>query len=259
MRVKDKVAIVTGGAGAIGREIAKLLASEGAKVTVADLNVAEANKVVNELKALGYKALAIDLDIMKVDNTEQLAKATLDNFDQIDILVNVVGGAAGPFIKTKLGFFAQSNRERWEEVVNLNLLGAFNCTRAVINHMIERRSGKIVSIASTSGVIGMQKAAEYSAAKAGIIGFTKALAKEVGPYGINVNSISPGVVGTPRVLAMVSKELLEEWAKGIKLGRLAKPEEIASVVLFLASDESSYITGQNIVVDGGLSLGPAGY
>ena len=258
MRVKDKVAIVTGGGGAIGREISKLLAMEGAKVVVADLNVAEADKVVNEIKTLGTKALAIDLDITKIDKAEQLAKATLDNFGQIDILVNVVGGSAGPFIKTKLGFFAQSNRERWEEIVNLNLLGTFNCTRAVINHMIERRNGKIVSISSTSGVIGMQKAAEYSAAKAGIIGFTKALAKEVGPYGINVNCISPGVVGTPRVLEM-AKELIPEWTKGIKLGRLAKPEEIASVVFFLVSDESSYITGQNIVVDGGLSLGPAGY
>lgn len=258
MRVKDKVAIVTGGGGAIGRETSKLLATEGAKVMVADLNTEEANKVVDEIKALGHKALAIDLDTTKVDKAEQLAKATLDNFGQIDILVNVVGGSAGPFIKTKLGFFAQSNKERWEEIVNLNLLGTFNCTRAVINHMIERRSGKIVSIASTSGVIGMQKAAEYSAAKAGIIGFTKALAKEVGPYGINVNCVSPGVVGTPRVLEM-AKELIPEWTKGIKLGRLAKPEEIASVVFFLVSEESSYITGQNIVVDGGLSLGPAGY
>ena len=258
MRVKDKVAIVTGGGGAIGRETSKLLATEGAKVMVADLNTEEANKVVDEIKALGHKALAIDLDTTKVDKAEQLAKATLDNFGQIDILVNVVGGSAGPFIKTKLGFFAQSNKERWEEIVNLNLLGTFNCTRAVINHMIERRSGKIVSIASTSGVIGMQKAAEYSAAKAGIIGFTKALAKEVGPYGINVNCLSPGVVGTPRVLEM-AKELIPEWTKGIKLGRLAKPEEIASVVFFLVSEESSYITGQNIIVDGGLSLGPTGY
>jgi len=258
MRVKDKVAIVTGGGGAIGRETSKLLATEGAKVMVADLNTEEANKVVDEIKALGHKALAIDLDTTKVDKAEQLAKATLDNFGQIDILVNVVGGSAGPFIKTKLGFFAQSNKERWEEIVNLNLLGTFNCTRVVINHMIERRSGKIVSIASTSGVIGMQKAAEYSAAKAGIIGFTKALAKEVGPYGINVNCVSPGVVGTPRVLEM-AKELIPEWTKGIRLGRLAKPEEIASVVFFLVSDESSYITGQNIVVDGGLSLGPTGY
>ena len=258
MRVKDKVAIVTGGGGAIGRETSKLLATEGAKVIAADLNIEAANKVVNEIKALGHKALAIDLDTTKVDKAEQLAKATLDDFGQIDILVNVVGGSAGPFIKTKLGFFAQSNKERWEEIIGLNLLGTFNCTRAVINHMIERRSGKIVSISSTSGVIGMQKAVEYSAAKAGIIGFTKALAKEVGPYGINVNCISPGVVGTPRVLEM-AKELIPEWTKGIKLGRLAKPEEIASVVFFLVSDESSYITGQNIIVDGGLSLGPAGY
>jgi len=259
MRVKDKVAIVTGGAGAIGREISKLLALEGAKVVVADLNVEEAKKVVNEINASGHEALAVDLDITKVDKAKQLAKVTLDNFGQIDILVNVAGGSTGPSIKTKIDFFAQSDKERGEEIVNLNLLGTLNCARAVINHMIERHTGKIASISSTSGTIGMLKGVEYSAAKAGIIGFTRALAKEVAPYGINVNCISPGIVGTPRVLAMVAKERIEEWAKGIKLGRLAKPEEIASVVLFLVSDESSYITGQNIIVDGGLSLGPAGY
>jgi len=259
MRVKDKVAIVTGGGGAIGREISKLLAIEGAKVMVADIIIEEANKVVNEIKGLGHEASAIDLDTTKVDRAEQLVKVTLDEFGKIDILVNVAGGSTGPSIKTKMGFFAQSDSGRGKEIVNLNLLGTINCSRAVINHMIERRSGKIASISSTSGTIGMLMGVEYSAAKAGIIGFTRALAKEVAPYGINVNCVSPGIVGTPRVLAMVTKERMEEWAKGIKLGRLAKPEEIASVVLFLVSDESSYITGQNIVVDGGLSLGPAGY
>ena len=259
MRVKDKVAIVTGGGGAIGREISKLLAIEGAKVMVADIIIEEANKVVNEIKALGHKALAIDLDTTKVDRAEQLVKVTIDEFGQIDILVNVAGGSTGPSIKTKIDFFAQSDKDRGEEIVTLNLLGTINCSRAVINHMIERRSGKIVSISSTSGTIGMIMGVEYSAAKAGIIGFTRALAKEAAPYGINVNCVSPGIVGTPRVRAMVPKEKIEEWAKGIKLGRLAKPEEIASVVLFLVSDESSYITGQNIVVDGGLRLGPTGY
>jgi len=259
MRVKDKVAIVTGGGGAIGREISKLLAMEGAKVMVADIIIEEANKVVNEIKALGHEASATDLDTTKIDRAEQLVKVTLDEFGQIDILVNVAGGSTGPSVKTKMDFFAQSDKARGEEIVNLNLLGTINCARAVINHMMGRRSGKIVSISSTSGTIGMIMGVEYSAAKAGIIGFTRALAKEAAPYGINVNCVSPGIVGTPRVLAMVAKEKIEEWAKGIKLGRLAKPEEIASVVLFLVSDESSYITGQNIVVDGGLSLGPTGY
>ena len=258
MRVNNKVAIVTGGAGAIGGEISKLLAKEGAKVVVAEINLEEAQKTVNELTASGYTALAIEVDTTKKEQTKQLVKATLDSFGQIDILVNVAGGSTGPSIKTKLDLFAQSNEYRGDEILDLNLLGTINCTRAIINHMIERRSGNIVSISSVAGVIGMIKGVEYSAAKAGIVGFTRALAKEVASYGIRVNCVSPGIVGTPRVIAM-AKEMIKEWEKGIKLGRLAKPEEIASVALFLVSDDSSYITGQNIVVDGGLSLGPAGY
>ena len=258
MRLKNKVAIVTGGGGTIGRAIAGLLATEGAKLVIADISQGAAQKVADEISASQHTALAVELDVTDANQTEQLVKTTLGKFGQIDILVNVAGGSTGPSIKTKLDFFAQSDKDRGREIVNLNLLGALNCTRAVINHMIERRTGKIVSISSTSGVIGMMKGVEYSAAKAGIIGFTKALAKEVAPYGINVNCISPGVVETPRVLAM-APERIEQWKKGIKLGRLARPGEIASVVLFLVSDESSYITGENIIADGGLSLGPADY
>jgi NAD(P)-dependent dehydrogenase (short-subunit alcohol dehydrogenase family) len=258
MRIKDRVAIVTGGGGAIGRAITKLLAAEGAKLVVADISLEAAQKVADELDASGHKALAVAVDVTDNNQTREMVKAAIIKFGQIDILVNVAGGSTGPSIKTKLDFFAQSDRDRGKEIVNLNLLGPLNCTRAVINHMMERRSGRIVSIASTSGVIGMMKGVEYSAAKAGIIGFTKALAKEAAPYGINVNCISPGIVGTPRVLTMVP-ERIEQWKRGIKLGRLAEPEEIASVALFLVSDESSYITGQNVIVDGGLTLGPADY
>ncbi len=258
MRIKDKVVIVTGGGGGIGRELAKRAAKEGAKVMVADLLVEEANKVVDEIKAQGYEGISMKVDITEIDEVNQLAKATLDNFGRIDILANVAGGSAGPVIKTKQGVFAQSNRERWEDMINLNLYGALNCTWAVVNHMIERRSGKIVNFASTAGVIGMQRGVSYSAAKAGIIGFTKALAKELGPYGINVNCISPSVVASPRLFTM-KKEWVEGWRKSIFLGRLAKPEEVANVALFLVSEESSFITGQNIIVDGGLTLGSLNY
>ncbi len=258
MRVKDKVAIVTGGAGAIGGEITKLLAREGARIVIADVNAEESGKMLDEVRALGSEALAVGVDVIEIDQAEKLVRAALDAFGQIDILVNVAGGSTGPSIKTKMDFFARSEKTRGEEIVRLNLLAPLNCARAVINHMIERRSGAIVSISSTAGVIGMMKGVEYSAAKAGIIGMTVTLAKEVAEYGIRVNCVSPGIVGTQRVFKM-APDRIPQWEKGIKLGRLAKPEEIANAVLFLVSEESSYIIGQNIVVDGGLCLGPEGY
>ena len=258
MRLTDKVAIVTGGAGAIGGEITKLLAREGAKIVIADVNTEANSMIVDEVKALGSEALAVCVDVIEIDQASKMVEAALERFGQIDILVNVAGGSTGPSIKTKMDFFARSEKTRGEEILRLNLLAPLNCARAVINHMMERRSGAIVSISSTAGVIGMMKGVEYSAAKAGIVGMTVTLAKEAAEYGIRVNCVSPGIVGTERVFKM-APDRIPQWEKGIKLGRLCKPEEIASAVLFLVSDESSYITGQNIIVDGGLCLGPEGY
>jgi len=221
VRLKDRVAIITGGGGGIGRETCRLFAREGAKIMIADLIIEEANKIADELKAQGHQAMAMQIDVTSLDEANRLARATLEMFGQIDILVNMAGGSAGPVIKTKHSFFAESTKERWEDMINLNLYGTFNCTRAVIKHMIERRSGKIISFASTAGMIGMQKAAEYSAAKGGVIAFTKTLAKEVGQYGINVNCISPGIIGTPRVLQM-DKKMVQQWREGIPLAR-ARP------------------------------------
>ena len=258
MRLKDKVAIITGGASGIGRETCKLFAREGASLMIADLVYEEAESLATELKDQKYTVAVMATDVTNIDEANNLAKATLSKFGKIDILANIAGGSAGPTIKTKHGLFAESGKERWDEMISLNLYGTLNCTRAVVSHMIERRSGKIVNFASTAGMIGMQKAAEYAAAKGGIIAVTKTLAKELGQYGINVNCISPGVVGTPRVQQM-PKDMVQAWLDGIPLGRLGKPEELAQVVLFLASDESSYITGENIAVAGGLTLGPKGY
>ena len=258
MRLKDRVAVVTGGAGAIGGEITKLLAREGARIVIVDVNAEASDKMVNEVKALGSEALAVNADVIEIEQAEKMVKEALARFAQIDILVNVAGGSTGPSIKTKMDFFARSEKTRGEEILRLNLLAPLNCARAVINHMMERRRGAIVSISSTAGVIGMMKGVEYSAAKAGIVGMTITLAKEAAEYGIRVNCVSPGIVGTERVLKM-APDRIPQWEKGIKLGRLCQPAEIASAVLFLVSDESSYITGQNIIVDGGLCLGPEGY
>ena len=254
MRLKDRVAIVTGGASGCGRSSAHLLAKEGAKVLVADVQFEEANRVADRIRALGCDATAMKVNIKHLDNVEKMVEATLNRYGRIDVLVNVAGGSAGPTIDTKPGPFSTSTEESREEMVNLNLHGALNCTRAVINHMIERRSGKVISFASDCGMMGCQNAVVYSAAKAGVIGFTKALAKEVAQYGINVNCISPGVVASDRIRAL-PKDYMEPVIKSIYWGRMGEPDELANAVLFLASDEASYITGKNIVVDGGLTLG----
>ena len=249
MNIKDQVAIVTGGAIGIGRQTALRLAREGAKVVIADINIDGANKVAEEIKALGQEVIALKVDITSLDEANQMAKATLDKFGQIDILGNIAGGA----IPGKIGPFSQSVKEVWDRIIGLNLYGTFTCTRAVINHMIERRSGKIVNIASVAGIVGQANTADYAAAKGGIIAFTKSLAKEVAQYGINVNCVSPAVTGTERVLSM-PEEFLQKQIKMIHLGRYGKPEEIANVIVFLASDEAGFVTGANYVVDGGITL-----
>ena len=248
-RFKGRVAIVTAGASGIGKATSKLLASEGADVVIIDANIEGANKVVDEIKALRCHAVAMKVDVTSYDEASKMAKATLDKFGKIDILLNIVGGA----IKEKIGPFAQSNKEDWCKTIDLNLFSTLNCTRAVVNHMMERRSGKIVNIASVGAVVGQKNTADYAAAKGGIIAFTKSLAKEVAPYGINVNCVSPGPIATPRALAF-PEEMIQRQIKMVHLGRYGKPEEVAAMIAFLASDEASYITGANFLVDGGISL-----
>ena len=258
MRLADKVAIITGGGSGIGQDTVRRFAEEGAKIVIADLMPVEANKLAEKLRAEGHQAIAIEADVTSLEDAERLVKAALHEFGQIDVLANVAGGSAGPVIKTSHGLFADSNKERWDEMIGLNLYGTLSCTRAVINHMIERRSGKVINVASTAGMIGQQKATAYSAAKGGVIAFTKTLAKEVAEYGINVNCVSPGIVASARVRQM-SQEVVQQWLEGIPLARLATTEEVANVILFLASDEASYMTGENVTVAGGLPLGPKGY
>jgi 3-oxoacyl-[acyl-carrier protein] reductase len=188
-------------------------------------------------------------DITNLDEAHKMAKAVLDKFGQVDILANIAGGA----FPSKMGSFAQSDRQVWDLNINLNLFGTFNCTRAVVNHMMERKKGRIVNIASVAGMVGQATTADYAAAKGGIIAFTKSLAKELAPYGINVNCVSPAITGTERVRSM-PKDFLQRQIDTIHLHRFGEPEEIANVVVFLASDEASFVTGANYVADGGITL-----
>ena len=251
MKLKDKVAIVTGGAGGIGRATVLRLAKEGANVVLADAKLQQANKVANEVKAMGCRTTVIETDVTKSDDVDLMVRTTLDNFGQIDILVNVAGGTPPP---EKYRLFHESSEETWDWVIALNLKGVRNSCRSVIGPMMQKRSGKIVSIASVAGVMGSYMQADYSAAKAGVIGFTRVLAKEVGSYGINVNCVSPGPIETEPLLRL-GNEAIENRKKWMWLGRLGKPEEVANTVAFLVSGEVDFITGQNIPVCGGKTLG----
>lgn len=251
MKLKDKVAIVTGAGSGIGRAIALRLAQEGVAIGVNDILLEKANTVADEIQALGGKAMAIEADVSNSQEVNLMVQAVLNKFGGIDILVNNAGGSA----RERRSMFYESSEEVWDYVLGINLKGVLNCCRAVIGHMMQKRSGKIVNIASVAGMIGSSAGmADYSTAKAGIIGFTMALAKEVGAYGININCVSPGPIETEHVLSL-PEDIKEQWKKSTYLGRLGKPEEVASMVAFLVSDEASFITGQNYAVCGARNLG----
>ena len=251
MKLENKVAIIVGGSSGIGKATSKLLAQEGAKVMIADLNIEKANKVADEIKASGYEAATVKVDMTKEEEAYEMAKVTLDKFGHIDILVNVAGGSRGEFIREKVVPFAEQTKEDWDRHIDINLNGARNCTRAVINHMIQRRSGKIVSFSSLAALQGGP--ADYAAAKSGIIGFTKALGVEMAQHGIQVNCVCPGGTLSERFQSAIEKRQREGPPidrPAVDLSKYNKPEELASVVLFLVTDDISHLFGENIVVAG---------
>lgn len=249
MKLRDKVAIVVGGGSGIGRATSKLLAEEGARVMIADVDIEKANSVRDEIKAKGGQADTVRVDMTKETEANEMARVTLEKFGRIDILANVAGGSVGPHIREKFGPFAESSKAEWDRIIDVNLNGARNCTRAVVNHMMQRRQGKIVSFSSVGGITGARNTVDYCAAKAGIIGFTKALAQEMGDYGIQVNCIAPSGVATERIHAFAERAA-REGQPGMDLSKLARPEELAHTVLFLVSDDVTRINGECIVVAG---------
>ncbi len=242
-----RVAVVTGGSRGIGRAIAIELAQRGASVLVNyNTNGVAAQEVVMEIVKAGGKAAALPGDVAKVEDANNLIKAAIEKFGKIDILVNNAG-------ITKDMLIMMMSEESWDSVIATNLKGTFNCSKAAVRSMMKARSGRIINITSISGQIGNPGQTNYSASKAGQIGFTKALAREVASRNITVNAIAAGYVETD-IWASVPEEARAALLNMIPLGRKGSPEDIAHAVAFLASDEASYITGQVLGVDGGMAM-----
>jgi 3-oxoacyl-[acyl-carrier protein] reductase len=244
MRLKDRVAVVTGGGSGIGRAICLLFSEEGADLVIPDINFEAAQEVAREVESRGRKALPSNTDISEDDQVADLFNRALSQFGKIDILVNNAGmGILQPFLET--------TRESWDKHLKVHLTGTFICSQLAAKDMVKRRYGKIINIVSIAGIVGSVGRAAYGAAKGGMITLTKVMAMELAEYGINVNAIAPGPILTPLLEKALPEEDKKEYTRSVPLGRFGKPEEVAKTTVFLASEESSYITGQILGVEGG--------
>lgn len=245
MILKDKVAIVTGGTKGIGRAISLLMAEEGAKV-VANFSkdIDSAEKLMEKAKSNQWTIGLYKADVTQFDQVREMVEDVFAQYGRIDILVNNVG-------MIRDNFLMLMSDEDWDSLLRTNLTSLFNCCKTVIRKMIPQRRGKIINISSISGILGTSGQTNYAATKGGVISFTKALARELGPFNIHVNAVAPGLIESD-VVSKMPKEKMEAIVKSTSLGRMGSPEEVARVVLFLASEASDYITGQTIVVDGGI-------
>ena len=254
--LRDRVVVVTGGASNIGRAIVLGFASEGARVLIADLDVERAERTAAEA---GQVASAFHTDVTSWASAQAMAAHAIREFGGIDVLVNCAGWTIDRL-------FIEKPREEWEKEIAIDMWGFINCTRAVLDHMIERRAGRIVSVSSDAGRIGEWREAVYSGTKAGVIAMSKAIAKEVGKYGITLNVVCPGFVPGPRDTsgagsvwsgeqgAQFTPEVLDKVARNYPLRRVGRAEDMAPAVLFFASEGASYITGQTLSVSGGYTM-----
>lgn len=245
LRLRDRVAIVTGASRGIGRATALALAAEGAKVVVNYASSSQAAEaVVAEIQQIGSEAIALKADVGKADQVDALFSTVMEKWGQIDVLVNNAG-------ITRDGLMLRMKLEDWQAVVDLNLTGVFLCTKAASKIMLKQRSGRIINLTSVVGEMGNAGQVNYSAAKAGVIGLTKATAKELASRGITVNAVAPGFIATDMTADLKGDEIL----KAIPLGRYGQPEEVAGLIRFLAADAAAaYVTGQVINVDGGMVM-----
>ena len=246
MQLNDQVAIITGGGRGIGREIALAFVKAGAHVALFDVNQDTLNQTTAELSALGRKAEGFVVDVTDGKQVDDGVAKVLDKLGRIDILVNNAG-------ITKDGLLIRMDDSQWDRVLNINLRGTFLCTRTISKILLKQRRGRIISIASVVGIFGNPGQANYAASKAGIIGFTKAVAKELGSRGVTCNAIAPGFIKTEMTDAL-PEQAKQKLMEAIPMGSLGEPADVAQAALFLASDSARYITGHVLVVDGGLAM-----
>ena len=246
MNLGGKVAIVTGSGQGIGRQIALTLSSLGASIAVTDINAASAQEVAAEIAGTGVKSISVVGDVSKQQDAANLVDQTLSSFGRIDILVNNAG-------ITRDTLLLRMSASDWDQVMAINLKGAFLCTQAVLRHMLRQREGRIINIASVVGLIGNAGQANYAAAKAGLIGLTKSTAREGASRGVTANAIAPGFIDTG-MTSKLSDAVKQEFLRQIPLGYMGTPVDVANAVAFLASDEARYITGHVLNVDGGMVM-----
>lgn len=246
MKLAEKVAIVTGSTRGIGQAIAEELARQGAKVVISGRNGERAQQVAAAIQEAGGEAIAVQADVSHMEDAQRLVKETLERWGRIDILVNNAG-------ITRDNLLLRMSEEEWDTVLQVNLKGAFNCTKSVTRQMMKQRQGRIINITSVVGQMGNAGQANYAASKAGLIGFTKSVARELASRNITCNAVAPGYIQTDMTAAL-DDAVKDSLKQQIPLGRLGTPEDVARVVAFLCSDDAAYITGQVINVDGGMVM-----
>ncbi len=247
--MNKKVAFITGAGRGIGREIARKLASEGMRIAVTDINLENAEETAALIREEGGEAIAVYCDVTKLKNVEEAVNETLKHYEKIDVLVNNAGW-------DKIEPFLESRPETWKKIIDINLMGQVHTCKIILPIMIENGQGKVINIASDSGRVGSSGEAVYSAAKGGVIAFTKTLAREMAKYRLNVNCVAPGPSDTPlfREIGSYNPGIAAALERAIPFKRLARPEDIAGAVAFLASEAADYITGQTLSVNGGLTM-----